>query len=353
MIPSTASLSSLPPTMNSLGSLASFGSLGPLSSLSLGLICTATTASGSVIPFEQIPVVRGALPIAQGNRECDEDNRGNSRSRVYARGPPAGERTDPVPSKGGPKRGDGRADGSLPKGPEPKVGADTPGMKSPGFVITECTVPGTAALTFDDGPYLYTEEISRTLKENDAVGTFFFNGQNFGCINDPTNAARVKAAYDAGHQVASHTWSHKDLATLSQDEALSEMASVSQAIEDIIKVRPAFMRPPFGSYNDETLKAAAELDQDVVLWNLDSGDSVGAPSSESQSRYEQAAQQKSPILSLNHETHETTVREVLPAAIKTLKDAGYRLVSVAECVGKEPYLKDNTKPLPKSNLSCS
>lgn len=39
-------------------------------------------------------------------------------------------------------------------------------------------------------------------------------------------------------------------------------------------------------------------------------------------------------------------REVLPAAIKTLKDGGYRLVSVAECLGKEAYLKD-APPLPK------
>ncbi|KAJ3575534.1 hypothetical protein NP233_g1039 [Leucocoprinus birnbaumii] len=339
--------------MSSLGSLASFG---PLGSISLGLVCAASTVSGSVIPLEQ-QVSRDIVPVPTELEDATARRKmrsyGGRSSRIYARNPQAGERADP-PAKGGPKRGDGRVDGSLPKGPEMKVGTDTPGTTSPGLVITECTVPRTAALTFDDGPYLYTEreEISRILKENDAVGTFFFNGQNFGCINEPGNAARVKAAYDAGHQVASHTWSHKDLATLSHDEAVSEMASVTQAIQDIIKVRPAFMRPPYGSYSDLAVAAAAEVDQDIVLWNLDSGDSVGAPPSESQSRYHQAAQQKSPILSLNHETHETTVNEVLPAAIKTLKEAGYRLVSVAECVGKEPYLKDTSKSLPKSSLSC-
>jgi len=34
----------------------------------------------------------------------------------------------------------------LPNGPERKVGADT--SKSSGIVITSCSVPGTAALTF-------------------------------------------------------------------------------------------------------------------------------------------------------------------------------------------------------------
>ncbi|KAL9709440.1 hypothetical protein Ac2012v2_007175 [Leucoagaricus gongylophorus] len=341
MIPNAVSLSSLPPTMNSLGSLASLGSL------SLGLVCAATTASGTAIPFE--PISRSVIldPVPH-----DEDRTRNTYNGLHAREPQAGERTDAVPSRGGPKKGDGRVDGSLPNGPERKVGDDIPGTKSPGMVITECSVPGTAALTFDDGPYLYTEEISRVLKENDAVGTFFVNGQNFGCINDPTNAERIKAAYDAGHQIASHSWSHKDLATLSPDEVVSELSSVTRAIQSIIGVTPAFMRPPYGSYNDATVDAAAQIGQDVVLWNLDSGDSVGAPPSESQSHYEQAVEQTLPILSLNHETHETTVREVLPAAIKTLKDGGYRLVSVAECLGKEAYLKD-APPLPKSDLNCS
>jgi len=44
-------------------------------------------------------------------------------------------------------------------------------------------------------------------------------------------------------------------------------------------------------------------------------------------------------------------REVLPAAIKTLKDGGYRLVSVAECLGKEAYLKD-APPLLKVSRSA-
>ncbi|KXN80799.1 Chitin deacetylase [Leucoagaricus sp. SymC.cos] len=270
---------------------------------------------------------------------------------IHAREPQAGERTDKDPPRTkGPARGDSRPDGSLPKGPEAKLGPSAPGMKSPGQVITACTVPGTAAVTFDDGPYLYTEEIIRILKENGAVGTFFFNGQNFGCINEPSNAARVKAAYDAGHQVASHTWSHKDLATLPQDEITSEMSAVTrafvswskytQAIKDITGVTPAFMRPPYGSYNDDVLEVAAKIGQDVALWNVDSGDSVGVAPGESQSRYDQAIQQKLPILALNHETHETTVNDVLPSVLKKLKDAGYRLVSVAECVGKEPYLKD-------------
>ncbi|XP_006457414.1 hypothetical protein AGABI2DRAFT_212813 [Agaricus bisporus var. bisporus H97] len=213
-------------------------------------------------------------------------------------------------------------------------------------VITTCSVPGTAALTFDDGPYQYTFEVSKILKDNNAKGTFFF----IGCITSPADAARVKAVYDAGHQVASHSWNHKDLATLSKDEILSEMSSVSQAIQQITGVRPAQMRPPFGSYNDAVLEAAGQIGEDVVIWNLDSGDSVGAAPDESKARYNQAAQGNSPILALNHETHGT--KDILPAAIQILQNSGYRLVTVAECTGREPYLKSDAPPLTPVSAVC-
>ncbi len=35
-----------------------------------------------------------------------------------------------------------------------------------GTIIESCTVPGTVALTFDDGPYIYTSQNLDTLKNN-------------------------------------------------------------------------------------------------------------------------------------------------------------------------------------------
>jgi peptidoglycan/xylan/chitin deacetylase (PgdA/CDA1 family) len=40
-----------------------------------------------------------------------------------------------------------------------------------------------------------------------------------GCIYDPDEAKRVLYAYQKGHQVASHTWSHSDLTTLTWDQS--------------------------------------------------------------------------------------------------------------------------------------
>lgn len=76
----------------------------------------------------------------------------------------------------------------------------------------------------------------------------------------------------------------------------------------------------------------------AVLWSLDSGDSVGKTTSYSTRRYgKQAKQYPQPGIGLNHETRQSTADEVVPKAIAILKQAGYRLVSVSECLGVEPY----------------
>lgn len=46
-------------------------------------------------------------------------------------------------------------------------------------VYTTCSVPGTMALTFDDGPYEYTWALAETLHEKGVTATFFMNGNNW------------------------------------------------------------------------------------------------------------------------------------------------------------------------------
>jgi peptidoglycan/xylan/chitin deacetylase (PgdA/CDA1 family) len=44
------------------------------------------------------------------------------------------------------------------------------------------------------------------------------------CIYSTDSVNRLKYAYDRGHQLASHTWAHKDLTTLSWDQSKEELA---------------------------------------------------------------------------------------------------------------------------------
>ena len=76
----------------------------------------------------------------------------------------------------------------------------------------------------------------------------------------------------------------------------------------------------------------------IILLLCSSGDSVGASVAESKAVYDQIiSEHPNTVLALNHETYETTAHQVLPYAIQKLQAAGYKLVTVAECLGKQPY----------------
>jgi len=222
-----------------------------------------------------------------------------------------------------------------------------------GDVIRRCTVPGTAALTFDDGPFVYLYDISKALVAANSTGTFFFNGMNWGCIYSADNAKRAKYAVSKGHQVAAHTWSHVHLNTLNWDQMHDEFWRIEEALMKVTGTYPAYMRPPYGEYNDLVREVARVRGQALALWDFDSGDSLGIGPAERKQRYTNLANSRpSTILALNHETSESTAHDVIPHAITVLKQAGYRLVSVAECLGQPRYQWQGAPGVPDGSWHC-
>nr|ADX07295.1 putative chitin deacetylase [Flammulina velutipes] len=196
---------------------------------------------------------------------------------------------------------------------------------------------------------LFSAIALNALTSRGAKGTFFFNQ----CIYDQGAIDQIKYAYNAGHQVASHTWGHKDLTSLTWDQIHDEMWRVELALQRIVGVQPAFMRPPYGNYDDEVLYASYIRGQKVVIWDFDSGDSVGASAAESKERYRTTSLNRpSTLLALNHETIESTAHDVIPYAIDRLQSAGYRLVTVAECLGEQPYQWTGAPQTPTSDWRC-
>lgn len=72
-----------------------------------------------------------------------------------------------------------------------------------GQVYFGCSVPGTVALTFDDGPFMYTDGVLDALSAAGMKATFFLNGQNWANIYDYSST--VQRMVNEGHQVGSHT----------------------------------------------------------------------------------------------------------------------------------------------------
>ncbi|KAJ7168741.1 carbohydrate esterase family 4 protein [Mycena filopes] len=216
------------------------------------------------------------------------------------------------------------------------AGAIPPNAAPLATIYKSCKVKGDIALTFDDGPYIYLCDISDTLVAAGAHATFFFNGNNFVCIYDEVVQQRVKYAHEHGHLIGSHTWSHTDLTTLNSNQIHNEMWLVEQALERIIGVSPAFMRPPYGLYNNEVLEVSRVRNQSVVLWDFDSGDSTGSAVAQSEALYADVAKNHpNTLLAVNHETEGS--HQLLPYAIKELQGAGYKLVTLDKCLGLPAY----------------
>jgi len=219
-------------------------------------------------------------------------------------------------------------------------------------VYTSCKKAKDVALTFDDGPWVYMYDISKTLVAAGAKGTFFVNGNNYDCIYED-DGKRVKYLYDKGHQIASHTWSHPDLTTLTWDQIHDQMWKVELAMTRILGVSPAMMRPPYGNYNDLVRQAAYIRNQTLITWDFDSGDSTGSTPAQSEAAYKALiAKNPSNILALNHETEETTAHQVIPYVIPLLQAKGYNLVTVSECLGLPAYQHVGTPGTPDSSWTC-
>ncbi|KAJ7470814.1 carbohydrate esterase family 4 protein [Mycena latifolia] len=201
-------------------------------------------------------------------------------------------------------------------------------------VYTSCKHEGQIALTFDDGPYKYIEQISDMMTRAGGHCTFFVNGLNWDCIYN--QAAGLKYAYGKGHQIGSHTWSHADLTTLNATTMPPEITRLDAALEDILGCTPAILRPPYGSYNPLVQQVVGAHNKSMVTWDFDSGDSTGKNATESKALYKDQ-EYAGTLLALNHETSNSTVTEVIPFVLDLFGGLGYTFVTVSECLDINPY----------------
>lgn len=116
--------------------------------------------------------------------------------------------------------------------------------------VYHCSVPGTVAITYDDGPYLYTQGVLDMFAQYGYKATFFVTGNNNGKGPIDTTAnwtTVIQNMIAAGHQVASHTWSHQDLSAITQAQRYEQMIKNEMAFANIMGKFPTYMRPPYSS----------------------------------------------------------------------------------------------------------
>lgn len=178
------------------------------------------------------------------------------------------------------------------------------------------------AITFDDGPGAYTDRLLDILQRYNAKATFFVMGYKID--QRPETVQRIAAE---GHEIGGHSWNHKELTKLTDKEISSQLTRTRNKIEDVTGVKPALMRPPYGSYNDKVRAVAKKLGISAINWNVDTLD---WKYKDADYVYDAAMKKlKDGNIILFHDIHPTTV-DAMEKIIPALIEEGYQLVTVSQ-----------------------
>jgi len=214
--------------------------------------------------------------------------------------------------------------------PAPSATASPAPAGTPKSTYSSCHVDGPyIAMTFDDGPSgPNTPRLLDMLKERKIHATFFFVGQ---CVEEyPDIVKRIAAE---GHEVANHSWSHPDLARMSDAAVHEQIQKTHDAIVQACGVAPKVMRPPYGAFTArQRAWANATWGYKVILWDVDPLDWKVRNSEHVKAEILKQTQGGSIILS--HDIHKTTV-DAMPATLDGLIAKGYKFVTVSELLAMD------------------
>ncbi|KAI9303768.1 hypothetical protein BJ944DRAFT_182850 [Cunninghamella echinulata] len=198
------------------------------------------------------------------------------------------------------------------------------------------------ALTFDDGPSNYTGQLLDSLDQLGVKATFCVMGANVKKYPE-----FLRRAYESGHHIASHTYSHPHLMSLTNEEIINEMKATEEAIRDVIGIRPTYVRPPFGEADDRVKGLMKAMGYKMLLWNVDPTDydvyTLPDAGKKIQNSFKAAANgidtglnahEEPGFISLQHDLYKESVEQV-PKVVQFLKGKGYQFVTAAQCVNDQ------------------
>lgn len=182
------------------------------------------------------------------------------------------------------------------------------------------------ALTFDDGPSQYTKDIIDTIYLNNSSATFFVLGNRMKVFPEI-----VRYAGEKGMEIASHSYSHKNLTLINEKDVLKEINSVTILYNEITGKNITFLRPPYGAVN-ERLKNLSIFP--LIKWSIDPKDWINRDAEYIKNHILEHAYDGGIIII--HDIYSTTL-ESIKLTLPELENLGYKVVSVsrlAEIKGK-------------------
>ncbi len=201
------------------------------------------------------------------------------------------------------------------------------------------------ALTFDDGPNSSSMlSLLDLLKEYNIKATFFVIGQEV----EPHKKA-LKRAFDEGHEIANHSYTHPNFAKLDEKTLEFELEGTNNAVFKVIGKKPKIYRAPYGVFT-RSLKTASTLNLTPVMWNLDTLDWSSKTTSQSVIQHIKENVKKNDIILMHTLAKSYKSYEVLKILIPYLIKEGYTFKTVSQITNKDAYYSNHETEKPLKNL---
>jgi peptidoglycan/xylan/chitin deacetylase (PgdA/CDA1 family) len=184
------------------------------------------------------------------------------------------------------------------------------------------------ALTFDDGPGVYTRLAVKKLHQHHLPATFFLVGK------EVRTYARLVHLEETVAEFGDHTMTHPFLPALARSAMVWQIAAAQTLIEHAAGRPVVIFRPPYEGRTVAIDREVNTLGMLEVLWNVDSRDSLGDTNYLGIERNVIAGLQPGSIV-LMHENHGQTIR-ALPAIFAALARRRLHAVTVPELISADP-----------------
>lgn len=176
------------------------------------------------------------------------------------------------------------------------------------------------ALTFDDGPGGYTNDILDTLETYNARATFFVIGRN---INDET-ALVIQRAVSTGCEIGNHTYDHSDLTKDTPEQFQTAVQQGNDRIYAAVGYYPRWLRPPYGAFDDNVQR---HVGMGLAYWSIDTKDWKTRDTAATVTAVLQTVEDGDVILM--HDIYPETAAAAAQI-VPSLVQQGYQLVTLSE-----------------------
>jgi peptidoglycan/xylan/chitin deacetylase (PgdA/CDA1 family) len=196
------------------------------------------------------------------------------------------------------------------------------------------------ALTFDDGPGPFTDQVLDVLGRERVPATFFVVGAMV-----PYFRPQLGREIGQGYVIGDHTMTHRSLRGRSRDLQLAEIAGDAGLLHNDGATTPRLFRPPYGLFDRHTLDVLRRRNMLAVLWTVDSRD-FSRPGVSS-IVHNVLANVKPGAIVMLHDAGGDRSQTVaaLPEIIRRLRRRGYRLVTVPRLLVDDPPSRRQKLPL--------